>query len=298
MTFPSYRHLLDLRAQPRHPELGESRRVQPFGVVARRAGEPAALALAEFPVEPEDSQPPHLLSVFVKPEERRRGLGSALVGAVEDETRRRGFDSLSAVYTTGKPAIEWMERILTRRGWDPPEAGSLTVRFRPSDALASPAFSERRIRAYSRGLEIFPWSQVTAEDIDEMQRTDEERCWIEPSLEPWQYFGAAVDASSVAARYRGRVVGWVINHRVVAGLVRFSISYMRRDISRRGRILPLYHASLKQVVEDGGARYCTFITPMSYPNMVSFVERWIAPFATFIGESRTRNRSGLSDLDR
>ncbi len=290
MTFPSYRHLLDLKPQPRHPEQGEVRAIQPFGFVARRAGRLAGLALAEVPLE-RDDESPQLLSVFVQPDERRLGLGARLVGAVEEETRQRGFEELAAVYTTGRPAIEWMERILTRRGWQPPEPGSLTVRFRAANALASPAFEERRLRAYSRGLEIFSWSELTSEEDEEMRGSNQDRCWIEPSLEPWQFAREGLDASSVGARYRGRVVGWALNHRVVAGLVRFSVSFMRRDLSRRGRILPLYHASLRRIEDEGTSRYCTFITPFSYPRMVTFVERWIAPFATFVGESRRRRVS-------
>ena len=288
MTFPSYRHLLDLKAQPRHPELGEVRAIQPFAFVARRAGRSVGLALADAPLERDDQAPPQLLSVFVRPEERRQGVGTALVAAVEEAARERGFKELAAVYTTGKPAIEWLDRIFSRQGWQPPEPGSLTVSFRPRNALASPAFEERLLRAYARGLEIFPWSELTAEEEEEMRRSNQERCWIEPSLEPWQFDPGRLDSSSVGARYRRRVVGWVINHRIVPGLVRFSVSYLRRDLSRRGGIMALYHASLRHIEGKGSSCYCTFITPFSYPRMVAFVRRWIAPISSFVGESRRR----------
>lgn len=288
MTFPSYRHLLDLRQQPRHPDLGEIKPVQPFGFVARRSGTTVGLALAERPVAGEADEP-QLLSVFVATPARRRGIARALVAAVEEEARDRGFTELSTIYTTGKAGIEWMDRIFDQRGWQPPAPGSVSVRFRPANALASPAFEPRHLRLYSRGLEIFPWSELTAEEERRMRESNAARRWIEPALEPWQFDPAALDDSSVGARYRGReVVGWVLNHSVAPGLVRFSISFMRRDLSRAGRILSLYHASLRIVEKRGSCRYCTFITPASYPRMVAFVDRWITPFATFIGESRRR----------
>lgn len=290
MTFPSYRNLLDLRPQPRHPELGQTQAVQPVAIAARRAGEAVGLALCEVPVEADDTQSPELLSVFVLPEQRRRGIGTALVAAAEEETRRRGLQELAAVYTTGRPTIEWLERILDRRGWEPAEPRSLTVRFTPDQALpvlASRAAESGRHGGFDGALEIFPWSELTADEHEEMWRSNHQRCWIEPSLEPWQFDRRKLDPSSVGARHRGRVVGWVLNHRVQPGLVRFSVSYLRRDLSRRGRILPLYQASLERLRAEGSPT-CTFITPYSYPRMVAFVRRWIAPFATFVHQSRWR----------
>ena len=60
---------------------------------------------------------------------------------------------------------------------------------------------------------------------------------------------------------------------------------MRKDISRRGRIIPLFRASLERLVEAGVAR-ATFVTPVVYPNMIRFIQRWIAPISEFVGETR------------
>lgn len=293
MTFPAYRHLLDMRPRPRHPELGEVEPIQPFAIVARQDGRLVGLALAETPLAetpvttiPEATAlPPQLLSVFVRPEARRRGVATALVAAVEAEVRARGLGQLAAVYTTGKPGIEWMEQIFARRGWDPPERASLSVRIETKRALTWNGFEERRVRALGRGLEIFPWAELTDAENEEIQRSNGERRWIEPSLEPWPHDRSQLDSSSVGARYQGKVVGWVLNHRILPGVVRFSVSFMRRDLSRRGRIVPLYHASFLRV-DAQGCHLCTFITPFSYPRMIEFIERWLTSVASFVGESR------------
>lgn len=284
MTFPSYRHLLSLEPQPRHPELGDEVAVAPFGFVALENGRPLGLALAEVAqvAEPEAQ----LLSVFVESGARRRGLATALVDAVEQSARERGAKEISAIYTTGKPSIGFMEQVFTRRGWQAPQAISTSVRFKPDEALKSPAFDEGRLRAYARGLEIFPWSEVTAEELEEMRRSDAEKRWIERGLSALQYKVDEVDPSSVGARYKGRVVGWVINHRVIPDVVRWTVAYMRPDLSRRARVVPLFHASLQRLQEQGSCRFCTFITPLSYPPMTLLIRRWIAPISFFVEESR------------
>jgi GNAT superfamily N-acetyltransferase len=243
------------------------------------------LVLGELPFDPA-GEPPALLSLFVAPAWRRRGIGAALVAALEAGVARAGFDALETVYTAGKPSIVAVERILERRGWPAPEARTVSVRFPPAAALASDLFSPRRMAALGAGLELVPWREVGAGEKAAARSAHERRAWITPALAFWRFEGAGFDAeSSIGARYRGELVGWVINHRVAPGLVRFTCSFMRKDISRRGRIVPLYQAALTRLA-GAGCRQCTFVTPVIYPNMVHFIERWLAPIADFVGETR------------
>ena len=291
MTFPIYRPLLTLAPASRHPEQGDARRIQPVAVVARAGGEPVGLALGELPIDPGPA--PELLSLFVAAEARGMGMGTALVAALEEEVARRGAGELAAVYTAGKPSIAAVERIFARRGWEEPRPRTLSVRFPPEAALASDLFSERRMRALGAGLDLVPWVELGAEERAEIRRSHEREPWITPALAPWRFEAAGFDpVSSIGARYRGRVVGWVINHLVDPRTVRFTCSFMRKDISRRGRIVPLYHASLRRLAAAGVPR-ATFITPVVYPNMIRFIRRWIEPIAEFVGETRgTRKQLG------
>lgn len=291
MTFPIYRPLLTLAPASRHPEQGDARRIQPLAVVARAGGEPVGLALGELPIDPGPA--PELLSLFVAAEARGMGMGTALVAAFEQEVARRGAGEVAAVYTAGKPSIAAVERIFARRGWEEPRPRTLSVRFPPEAALASDLFSERRMRALGAGLELVPWVELGAEERAEIRSSHEREPWITPALAPWRFEAAGFDpVSSIGARYRGRVVGWVINHVVDPRTVRFTCSFMRKDISRRGRIVPLYHASLRRLAAAGVPR-ATFITPVVYPNMIRFIRRWIEPIAEFVGETRgTRKQLG------
>jgi hypothetical protein len=60
---------------------------------------------------------------------------------------------------------------------------------------------------------------------------------------------------------------------------------MREDLSRRGRILPLYTESIRRLVA-GGCRVCTMVTPVHYSEMAEFLRRRCAACVTFFGESR------------
>jgi len=294
MTFPAYRHLLALGPTERHPGEAEQRLVQPVGFVARVAGIPVALALAEVPVRREDGGP-ELLSLFVQTSHRRRGLAAALVAAIEDDLRARGYESLEATYTRGKPGIQAVERIFESRGWSAPELRTLTVRFTMEEALSTPWYGRVEV---PEGARIFPWTELTPAERRHIEESNARAGWIPNGLRPWRHDCIGFEpVSSLGLRYRGEVVGWVINHRMDEGTVRFTCSFMRRDLSRRGVILALYTESIRRLSE-AGCQYCTFVTPTVYPGMVQFITRHIAPYATFVGETRGTRKALVPASDQ
>lgn len=282
MTFASYRHLLRLEPAPRHPEEAESPLVEPFGVLARHGETVAGMALAEAPLRADGV--PQVLSLFVEGEWRRQGIGTRLLAWVEEEAARRGFASLGGVYTTNRPATAALERIFARLGWSPPTTRMLLVRFSPEKAKEAPWF--RRISLRPRDV-LFDWVRLTDAERAALREGQGRRPWIPEGLEPWRYDTLAhLDrGSSVGLRHDGDIVGWVLNHRLSDGTVRFTCSHVRADLARLGRILPLYDESIERLAR-AGVSTCHFTTPAAFGPMTAFVKDRCAAWTTFIGETR------------
>jgi GNAT superfamily N-acetyltransferase len=290
MTFPAYRHLLALTPAARHPEQGDTTIIQPFGMVAWEGERPVGLALGELPTSRSGSG--ELLSIFVQPDARRRGLARALVAAMEAEAGRRGVAVLQAIYTTGKPEVASVERLFAERGWDAPIARTVTVRFSPAQALATPWFG--RLSFPRDDYEIISWTDVRPEEREALRREQDAEHWIPSGLEPWRHDRLGFDpVSSVGLRYKGRLAGWVINHRISPDTVRFTCSWMRNDMRGLARILPLYTESLRRLLASGSCSTCMFITPVAYTGMVEFVRRRCAKWGSFFGETKGTRKAGL-----
>lgn len=286
-TFPAYRHLLALQPTVRMSGL-DRRAIVGLGVVALQGDAPRGAVLGCVPDRHDTlglPNPPELLSVYVERAARRQGLGSALVAEFERAVAAAGFAQLETVYMTGTPPIEFLERILAKRGWSPPVPRMLVLKGTMDQALALPWYRKHRLPA---GFELFPWSQIEAAELAHIKASQERSAWIPADLLPWRH--VSLDASSMGIRRAGEVVGWVLNQRINDETLRFTCSFVREDLARRARILPAYSEALR-LAHAAGYRRVTFTVPLRHPHMAAFARRWCAPW--FDDQVETRGSSKL-----
>ena len=127
LTFSAYRSLLAAVGAGTPDAIGRI----PVALCAESDGRPAGLIVARYVPGGRAGAPPsspdgslsadaELLSVFVVPDLRNRGLATALVAAVERELALRGARRLAGIYMTGKPSIPALEKVFEKRGFSPP----------------------------------------------------------------------------------------------------------------------------------------------------------------------------------
>jgi GNAT superfamily N-acetyltransferase len=100
-------------------ELFASDESRGVALLAKADGEPVGTCLlAESEIEPKHDVSPWLAGLFVVPEHRRKGVGAALVRAIEDHARQREF---SRLYLYTADAVGFYERlrwkVLDRTNW-------------------------------------------------------------------------------------------------------------------------------------------------------------------------------------
>jgi GNAT superfamily N-acetyltransferase len=275
MTFPLHRPLLPLLGK----EPADAQGVRPVACIARAGDSPAGLALAQMPTAAEPAA--EILSIFVARDLRGQGIATALVKDLEATLSDRGVSRVVGVYMTSRPSLPALERVFAKRGFTDPVRRTIVVRSTPEEA--SKTLWYRRAKMPSNST-VFPWTELTEAERQTLQRTQAETQWIHPDLEPWRFDQGFDPQSSVGMRRDGEVVGWVINHRIAPDMVRFTVSFIRTDLARRGGIFPLYVASLERLRGTGVT--CTFVTASHFESMVKFVLRRCAPFVHFVGETR------------
>ncbi|MES2951279.1 MAG: GNAT family N-acetyltransferase [Pseudomonadota bacterium] len=246
-----------------------------------RAGTPAGLALGHRNTEPQDAESAQLVSLYVRPESRGAGIGTGLLAAFSDMCRQHGHTEIRATYMTGTPCTGVLERLLDRSGWSAPEARMLVIRatlesIRPAPWMKAFPLPER--------MEILRWLDLTEEDRTRISDSQREQAWIPVDLYPFDHESNCEPVTSLALKLDGRVVGWVINHRV-ENVLRFTCSFMHRRLQRMGRILLLYNAAVARMPQ-AGLDTGMWTVPVWHPAMADFARRWMAPYATRFDETR------------
>jgi GNAT superfamily N-acetyltransferase len=260
-----------LRDSRRRPEL--------IAVGAAGLAGPTGLALAEFRAGAEAAE---LLSIYVRPEERRAGLGTVLLRHLESELSARRCEVVHGTYMTSLPEVTAVERLLAKGGWAPPVLRMRFLHCRVEDCLESPWVKAYRLQA---GDEVFNWAELTAAERGAILRRQAESPWYPESLAPFQDEAILDAATSVGVRRRGEVVAWMITHRIAPDLVRYTANWARTDLQRRGYSAVVMAEAFQRQVKAGIPRLVLGVRADNAP-MLRIVERKIVPYAASVSESR------------
>ena len=284
MTFPACRELLDL--QPRREHAGAEHQVHPVAVVATYKGAPAGLGLAALlRRQPASSA---LLSIYLVEDYRGTGVGKQILQTLEDELRNEGCSVVVCTYAADRFDVETLERVLQAQEWAVPELGSQVAYGFVREAMSAPWLSKHTLRS---GLDLFLWKELSAHERAGLRRTQAAAGWIPKDLEPWQYDKSCFEvASSLGVRYRGQVVGWIINQEISSDFACCRCSYIRDDLRRCGRIVPVFMESLRRAEAAGYSRF-TFTVPAHHTRMRQFLQRRWAPYISRLREVRRTLKS-------
>jgi arsenite methyltransferase len=219
MVRPGLRQeLLKIDDEPNLLALGASFWGQAAGVALVNTGDEAA----------------QLIDLYVLPEYRKAGIGTALLAAVEEEIQRSGMGKFHTLYRPDDhtPAFE---RVLVKGGWSPPTLSNIVFwTTREQDALSLEWVQQLR---FEPPYEVVPWPEVTQADLDAMAKLGEEGRYP-PTLSPFaRPFEAWDGETSFVLRHEGRVAGWVCATREKPLQLLIDILYVYPPRQRLGKML-------------------------------------------------------------
>jgi GNAT superfamily N-acetyltransferase len=269
-TFPVFRYVLQ------NIEIEKS----VIAIAASDLEKPLGLVIAEIH---QDDQPVQIHSIFVEATHRSAGIGTALLTRLETEVGKRGCTKIEMIYTTSKPTTPALERLLHKCNWTTPKTRMLLCKGSVQTVMEA-----TWIHKYSRlpsAYNIFPWVEITAQERQTIQKQQETQAWIPEDLIPFQYENNLEPLNSLGLRYQGQVVGWVINHRLTSDTIRYTCSFVRKDLQKMGRIISLYAEAAKRQYE-ANILNGIWTVPIEHESMVNFVKKRWFPYLDSVDETR------------
>ncbi|NEO89339.1 MAG: GNAT family N-acetyltransferase [Moorea sp. SIO3G5] len=239
---------------------------------------PVGLVLAEIS---KNCYSAEVLSLFVKPNYRGQGIGTALLTRIEKVLSLRGCQEVELIYTTGRSGILELEYLLRKCNWSPPESRRLICQS-TTDKIAKAPWMQLSM---SSSYQIFPWIEITQAERRTIEEQQQQHPWIDPDLVPWKYEKELEPLNSLGLRYRGEVVGWVITHRIAPDTIRYSSMFVRKDLQKMAIGMTLVVNAIKLQAQVNIPNYVCSVQ-ITNTAMSNFVNKHMSPYLTSFEESR------------
>jgi len=275
MTFPAYRTLLDFN----------SSNIAPLAIGVYENESAVGLALLSTDAGADETI---LLSIFVLPRFRRRGIALELMQKTLTNCEKHGIRHISASYMTGQNSTQTLENIFNKTCWTIPQTRMMVLHASLESIKTVPWLNRRKRTQYRYTLpvsyEVLPWAQVTVAERAVISESNLQEPWIDPNFNPFDLEESFEPKTSVALRVNGVISGWLLTH-AIKGNLRLTCLFIKRNFRGSGGMLLLLDAVIARMPEAGFSVSIWSILS-SNNDMVDFVYKRVQPYTTFSGETR------------
>jgi GNAT superfamily N-acetyltransferase len=196
------------------------------GVAASSEGEPIGLALGRHVT----AGLARILSLYVVPAFRNRGIGSQLLSQFEAEMAAEGDDRVEIRYALDTDGTSALERMLRRCNW-PAEGDRVHVFELDGQIMSAPWF---RSAVLPPPYAIASWTTLSGEERRVLADALERDAWCPELLVPFRFEAKLEPLNSLVLRHGGAVVGWLLTEPLDATAIHYANLYVRPSLNRAG----------------------------------------------------------------
>lgn len=285
-TIQSYQHLTypfwrDRLQQPEFQQsmvaIGVSHNAQPIG-----------LAIAIIVPKTDQGQ---ILSLFVKPEYRQQGIGGNLLQYLSQRLETLGCRKVEINYTTKSNTTFALESLLRRQNWSTPESKTFMC-YTTTELIKKAPWLDSSF--LPPAFQIFPLAELTKQEYQNIQQRQDFSSWYPEVLSPFSGEMPIEPFNSLGLRYLGEVVGWMATHRIAPDTIRYTSLFVRKDLQKMGRAIPLLVKAIKLQV-NSEILNGTFAVNVDNISMMRFVRRRLQPFLSQVRESKISHKLLTTD---
>jgi hypothetical protein len=252
-----------------------------IAVAAMDGGVPLGLAVAASDKTPEGE----VLSIFVKPERCRQGIGGRLLARAEGELKARGCTAAVIRYHTHAPSCAALERMLAKGGWSAPQPVLTLAKI---DLIITEQAKWLQHRGVAAPYALVPWLELKPEQLAQLPGFRGE---VPDDFWPLNEKLPA-DPSSLALLRGDELAGWLVAHRLEADSVRFTILFVRPKWRTSINSFALCAEVARRVRRMYGTGvHCALAVRTDNEEMTQVIARKFKPWAVLWSEMRMVRKS-------
>jgi GNAT superfamily N-acetyltransferase len=263
LTYPIYQsRLLRVSKDDSWVALGIELQGIPVGLVFAKVMNSEAEKVAE------------ICSLFVIPEYRQRGIGTALLQSLENELIHRGCEKVSLGYLDN-PNQVFVEQMFLSCHWESPAKTAL-ICYGNSKEIQNASLLKNFDKLSAKlpaEFSLFAWSSLTETDTKAIKAKIKTNPLIK-HYNPFIESQKLESLNSLGLRYKNEVVGWMITHRITPDTIRYTQMFVDPAFQPLSRSLIMLATAINiQVQAIPEIPEATFRVDVDNTPMVNFVER-------------------------
>lgn len=221
-----------------------------------------------------------LYSIYLAEAHRHRKIATEMISLLEAELIKLSCNFVTHIYSTADPTTPFLEKLLSDLNWSPGKLFGILCRFDAS--LFSPPWLNKQYHL-SKAFHLFPWNELELKERNRLLRQLEQGVFP-ASVSPFGNEESTIEPlNSLGLRYKNKVVGWMITHRVAPDTIRYSALYIQREFQYRKEAIILLCEAIKLQIKSS-VRWGIIEINIGQiePSWLSFVQQRLIPYATSV----------------
>lgn len=236
------------------------------GVLAKSGDQAVGLILG---LPDQTGQYFRVVSLKVKPEFQNKKIAVGLLLALEESLVKEGFVSIDLQYRSHWPTVPILKRLIKRLSWNDPVLGLTICQSIAQHAL--PVFHTNY--QLPEGYEFTPWGKVSDWEKQQMKTQQAEKAWFPEDVSPFQLEHMIESNVSVALRYQGKIVGWLIQVKITEETLEYTSLFVHPDHRSFKVAHLLMGEGIRRQIDQGRFKKLLFTVKASNNTMKRFIER-------------------------
>ena len=228
----------------------------------------------------DNSRRARLCSVNVLSNYRRRGVGSALLEAAEDQASQRNCSAIYAnLIQKNLPPPAEICTLLQKRDWTHPQARGVICETDFATVSQAPWMKHHKIAS---GCELQLWTELSDEERICLRQRMHQNSWFPEVISPFDHEERIVAKTSLALRCSGTIVGWCIFHRVNSSTTECASLVVVPELQGRGDAITLLARGIELHRDLPGHKKFIFDIGFDKEAMMRFFHRRLVRYLTSV----------------
>lgn len=215
-------------------------------------------------------------SLYVDPSVRNQKIGSQLLKEMEKTLVKMGSESIIMHYQDDDPTTPFLENIFKKESWSVKKQVMEQYFF---DCKTFNPYWYKHPPKLPHKIVEFPWDTLKATEREQIEK-DYKQGHFDSGVHPFLEEETIEPINSIGLRYKNRVIGWMICHRVAPDTIRYTAFYVKPEFCFRGYSIRLLVDAI-QLQQQSTIKWSLFDlnldqTPKSW---IKFCRRRLAPYA-------------------